>query len=102
MMPNREAHPEPLKRRFLWQAEHSMIDAYYVILGSLTGARATLDEEIREDLLLLCPDCFFVSPKGITHAGANTATQGSLGTASSCFARMDSFGSSHLQYEESQ
>lgn len=61
--------PNALSEDFVRKAEHSMIDTYFVILGSLAGAMATLDEEIREDLLLLCPDCFFVSPKVVTGGG---------------------------------
>ena len=54
--------PENPGTDFWRRAEHSMHDAYYVILGSLAGALATLDTEIREDFLLLCPDAVMLSP----------------------------------------
>lgn len=53
----REAGPE-----FWTRVEHSMLDVYYVILGSLAGGLATFDNEIKEDFLLLCPDSVTLAP----------------------------------------
>ena len=64
--------PVEFSEVFVTKAEHSMLDTSYVILGSLTGAMATNDGEILEDLLLLCPDCFLVSPKTVIDTGANS------------------------------
>ncbi|MCC6302595.1 MAG: hypothetical protein IT489_07330 [Gammaproteobacteria bacterium] len=60
---------------FLEKAEHSMLDSYHVIHGSLVGAMATLDEEIREDLLLLRPTCLLIPPTADSSAGANYGLQ---------------------------
>lgn len=53
--------PNPQGKVFIEKAEHSMLDSYHLIHGSLVGAMATLDEEVREDLLLLLPDCILIS-----------------------------------------
>jgi hypothetical protein len=63
--------PDAQGKVFLEKAEHSMLDSYHLIHGSLVGAMATLDEEVREDLFLLLPDCLLVSAKVIPNAGAN-------------------------------
>jgi len=47
-----------------------MIDVYYLILGCLAGGLATLDREIREDFLLLCPDTVVLAPS-VLAAGKN-------------------------------
>jgi hypothetical protein len=49
---------------FWTKAEHSMLDTYYVIFGSLTGALASADREVIEDFRLLCPDGALISPAG--------------------------------------
>lgn len=56
---------------FWRKAEHAMLDIYYVILGSLAGAIATLDTEIRDDFLTVCPDAVILSPGVLGRAGAN-------------------------------
>lgn len=50
------AIPRDAGQPFWTRAEHSMLDTYYLILGSLADGLATLDSEIREDFLLLRPD----------------------------------------------
>ena len=54
--------PENPGEDFWRRAEHSMLDVYYVILGSLAGAMATFDTEIREDFLAVHPDAVMLSP----------------------------------------
>ena len=63
--------PENLGSEFWCRAEHSMLDVYYVILGSLAGAIATLDTEIREDFLAVRPDAVMLSPGVLEGTGAN-------------------------------
>lgn len=63
--------PEELGPEFWRRAEHSMLDVYYVILGSLAGAIATYDKEIREDFLALRPDAVLLSPGILGAAGAS-------------------------------
>ena len=47
--------PSPPGNAFLEKAEHTMLDSYHVIHGSLGGAMATLDKEVRDDFLLVLP-----------------------------------------------
>ncbi|MBI4536050.1 MAG: hypothetical protein HY708_07210 [Ignavibacteriae bacterium] len=63
--------PEDPSPEFWRRAEHSMLDLYYVILGSLAGAIATRDNEIREDFLALRPDAVLLSPDILGATGAN-------------------------------
>lgn len=49
------AMPDQVGPEFWRRAEHSMLDGYYLILGSLAGGLATFDDEIKKDFLLLCP-----------------------------------------------
>jgi hypothetical protein len=60
--------PEIRGKVFLEKAEHSMLDTHHLIYGSLVGAMATLDEEVREDLLLLIPDCVLIPAKALRDA----------------------------------
>lgn len=49
---------------FWTKAEHSMLDTYYVIFGTLTGAIASGDQEVIEDFQLLCPEGISIAPSG--------------------------------------
>jgi hypothetical protein len=49
------AMPNQVGSEFWRRAEHSMLDVYCLILGSLAGGLATFDDEIKKDFLLLCP-----------------------------------------------
>ena len=49
---------------FWTKAEHSMLDTYYVIFGTLAGALASGDQEVIEDFQLLCPQGICVTPNG--------------------------------------
>lgn len=59
---------------FIEKAEHTMLDSYHVIHGSLVGAMATLDNEIREDLHLALPSAVLVP--AVMPAGDNNSLQG--------------------------
>jgi hypothetical protein len=48
--------------RFWTKTEHSMLDAYYIILGALTGALASAEKEMIEDFRLLSPNGIVVFP----------------------------------------
>lgn len=63
--------PEDPSPEFWRRAEHSMLDLYYVILGSLAGAIATRDNEVRNDFLALRPDAVLLSPGLLGTTGAN-------------------------------
>ena len=52
--------PDP-GRPFWTKTEHSMVDAYYLIYGALTGALASRDHEMIEDFQLLSPGGIVVS-----------------------------------------
>ena len=56
--------------RFWRNAEHSMLDIYYVILGSLVGSIASFDGEVREDFLMVCPDGVLWSPGAVQGLGS--------------------------------
>jgi len=49
---------------FWTKAEHSMLDTYYVIFGTLAGGLASGDQEVIEDFRLLCPEGVSVVPNG--------------------------------------
>ncbi len=66
--------PNPQGTVFIEKAEHTMLDSYHVIHGSLVGAMATLDKEVREDLLLVLPSGILI-PAAMP-AGANNGLQG--------------------------
>ena len=55
--------PNSQGQAFVERIEHSMLDSYYLIYGSLVGRIATLDEEVREDFLSLLPNGDLVPPK---------------------------------------
>lgn len=48
--------PSSVNARFWTVAEHTMLDSYYVLFGTLCGALASRDGEIKEDFKLLRPD----------------------------------------------
>ena len=48
--------PTTTSPKFWVDAEHTMLDSYYVLFGPLCGALASRDGEIREDFSLLRPD----------------------------------------------
>jgi hypothetical protein len=48
--------PSGVNDRFWTIAEHTMLDSYYVLFGTLCGALASRDAEIQEDFRLLRPD----------------------------------------------
>lgn len=48
--------PSPIGPQFWDSAEHTMLDSYYVLFGTLCGALASRDREIRDDFKLLRPD----------------------------------------------
>lgn len=52
--------PSTQGQAFIEKAEHSMLDSYHAIYGCLVGTMATLDNEIRADLLLLHPKCALI------------------------------------------
>ncbi|SRR6266571_5411395 len=56
------AMPRPVGSEFWRRAEHSMLDTYYLIAGCLAGGLATLDGEIQEAFLSLCPDSVMLKP----------------------------------------
>jgi hypothetical protein len=56
------AFPRDAGRQFWTDAEHSMLDIHYVILGSLADGLATRDREIRQDFLLLRPESVTCAP----------------------------------------
>jgi hypothetical protein len=49
------AIPQGAGAKFWRDAEHCMHDIYYVVLGALAEGLATLDNEPRDDFLLVCP-----------------------------------------------
>lgn len=63
--------PENPGADFWRRAEHSMLDVYYVILGSLAGAIETLDTEVRDDFLIVRPDAVMLCPGVLGGIGAN-------------------------------
>lgn len=65
--------PDPRGDAFIEKAEHAMLDGYHVIHGALVGSMATLDKEVREDLLLVLPTGVLI-PLAMT-AGANNGLQ---------------------------
>jgi len=73
--------PDSQGKAFMEKAEHAMLDSYHVIHGSLAGAMATLDKEIREDLLLVLPSCVVIPPAAASTAGANNGLQGDAAQA---------------------
>jgi hypothetical protein len=48
--------PSPVGSKFWDAAEHTMLDSYYVLFGSLCGGLASRDREIQEDFKLLRPN----------------------------------------------
>lgn len=50
------AMPQQVGSAFWTRAEHSVLDLYCLILGSLAAGLATLHNEIKKDFLLLCPN----------------------------------------------
>jgi len=48
--------PPVTSSKFWVVAEHTMLDSYYVLFGTLCGALASRDNEIREGFSLLRPD----------------------------------------------
>ena len=56
--------PPNVGASFWTKAEHSMLDSYYVIFGTLAGALASGDQEVIEDYQLLCPEGISVIPSG--------------------------------------
>lgn len=56
------AMPPNRSESFWINAEHTMLDTYYVIFGTLTGALASADREVIEDFRLVCPDGVLVTP----------------------------------------
>jgi len=48
-------HPKDSGARFFTKTEHSMLDVDYVVMGALAGGIATLDKQMREDFLMVCP-----------------------------------------------
>lgn len=62
------AMPDRAGSEFWRQAEHSMHDVYYLILGSLAGGLATFENAIKDDFLLLCPDSVPRARGLFTHA----------------------------------
>jgi hypothetical protein len=50
--------PPGAAQQFWTTTEHSMHDVYYVILGTLAGAIATMDRAIKEDFALASPNAF--------------------------------------------
>lgn len=73
--------PDTQGQAFFEKAEHSMLDSYHVIHGALVGSMATLDGEIREDLLLVHPMCTFIPAIVTQRAGANNGSQGDTAQA---------------------
>lgn len=58
--------PESQGQAFVERIEHSMLDSYYLIYGSLVGRIATLDDEVREDFVLLQPNGVLVPPTSVS------------------------------------
>ena len=57
-----QGHLPPNQGEKFWRKmEHSMLDVYYVILGSLAKAVASNDDEVCKDFLMVCPDGELVS-----------------------------------------
>jgi hypothetical protein len=52
--------PSAINDGFWIAAEHTMLDSYYVLFGTLCGALASRDVEIQEDFTLLRPDCLLL------------------------------------------
>lgn len=50
------AMPHPVGTEFWTRAEHTMLDLYGLILGTLAGGFATLENELQQEFVLLCPD----------------------------------------------
>ncbi|PKL95232.1 MAG: hypothetical protein CVV18_06300 [Gammaproteobacteria bacterium HGW-Gammaproteobacteria-8] len=61
--------PEPKGKTFIEKAEHSMLDSCHLIHGSLAGAIATRDDEVREDMRLLLRGCILEPPNSVTVTG---------------------------------
>ena len=53
--------PSSDNERFWTIAEHTMLDSYYVLFGTLCGGLASRDDEIKEDFKLLRPDGLLLS-----------------------------------------
>lgn len=73
--------PDTQGKAFIEKAEHSMLDSYHAIHGSLVGAVATLDNEIREDLLLVLPSCILIPAAVAPSAGVNYGLHGDAAQA---------------------
>lgn len=62
--------PDPQGNAFINKAEHAMLDSYHVIHGALVGSMATLDKEVRQDLLLVMPAGVLI-PVAMTAGNSN-------------------------------
>lgn len=57
--------PDDMNEGFMERFEHSMLDSYHLIHGSLVGAIATGDKEIQEDFQLLLPEGILLKPPSL-------------------------------------